>query len=102
MCRIAFFQRKTRVARRNAPRLRAEERDISAREIAGVAFAEARFTHVPADVGSHRHLDIDVAQTVEGIAVRVDLRQERVIRPAYDGRLRHYAGGIRDVEQRTA
>src|SRR5205807_9151404 len=62
VCRIALCQRKTRIARCDALRLRAEERDISAGEVARIAFAEACLAHVPAGVCSHRHLDVHVAQ----------------------------------------
>src|SRR2546425_4464042 len=100
--RIALLQRGARVVRRLALGERAEERNDRAGQVAGIAFAEARFPHVPAQIRRERHQHIGIGQPGDGVAVRVHLGHAHRVGAALHRRLAHHARDVLDVEERPA
>src|SRR5712692_7495505 len=98
MRRIALLERGTRVACREALGLGLEERDEAAREVAGIPLAETCPPDVPSRVGAQRDLHVRVPESVDGVAVGIDLRDEHRVPGAWHRGFPQDAGHVLHVE----
>src|SRR6266511_1849055 len=98
---VPLLERRAWITGSEALRLSFEERNERPGKIARIALAESRFPDVPPQVGAQRNLNVGVAQTVDSVAVNVNLWLEHGILSAEYWRFHHDVGNILDIKLRS-